>query len=129
MGYCIKLDRNTVHVFYFLNINIFITQLTINGISRPVSSRISNMLWHFTCFRICYDYLSLYSVTSGHQFDNLQRMPRCAVEAPINIPFSKMAAENSNRSILKTYTSTRKNILALVSMPSFSFSGVISTFV
>ena len=31
-----------------------------------------------------------------------------------NRPFSKMAAENSNRSILKTYTSTRKNTFSLV---------------
>ena len=40
--------------------------------------------------------------------------------------FSKMAAENSNRSILKTYTSTRKNPFIIVTLPSFSISGVIS---
>ena len=44
----------------------------------------------------------------------------------INRPFSKMAAENSNRSILKTHTSTRKKTFTLVSLPSFSISGVIS---
>ena len=43
-----------------------------------------------------------------------------------NRPFSKMAAENSNRSILKTYTSTRKKTFTLVTLPSFSISGVIS---
>ena len=36
------------------------------------------------------------------------------------------AAENSNRSILKTYTSTRKNTFTLVTLPSFSISGLIS---
>ena len=36
-----------------------------------------------------------------------------------------MAAENSNKSKLKTYTSTRKNTLTLVTMQSFSISGVI----
>ena len=35
-------------------------------------------------------------------------------------------AEISNRSILKTYTSTRKNTFTLVTLPSFSISGVIS---
>ena len=43
-----------------------------------------------------------------------------------NKPFSKMAAENSNRSILKTFTSTRKNSFTLVTLPSFNISGVIS---
>ena len=43
-----------------------------------------------------------------------------------NKPFSKMAAENSNRSILKTFTSARKNSFTLVTLPSFSISGVIS---
>ena len=36
-----------------------------------------------------------------------------------------MAAENSNRSMLKMYTSTRKNTFTLVTLPSFSISGVI----
>ena len=43
-----------------------------------------------------------------------------------NRPFSKLAAKNSNKSKLKTYTSTRKNILTLVTLKSFSISGVIS---
>ena len=34
-------------------------------------------------------------------------------------PSFKMAAENSNRSILKMYTSTRKNTFTLVTLPSF----------
>lgn len=37
-----------------------------------------------------------------------------------------MAAENSNRSILKTYTSTRKNTFTLVTLQSFSISGELS---
>ena len=44
-----------------------------------------------------------------------------------NRPFSKMAAEtDSNKSKLKTYTSTRKKTSSLVKLQSFSFSGVIS---
>ena len=43
-----------------------------------------------------------------------------------NRPFSKMAAENSHRSILKTYKSIRKNTFTLATLPSFSISGVIS---
>ena len=39
--------------------------------------------------------------------------------------FSKMAVENSNnKSKLKTYTSTRKNTFTLVTLQSFSISGV-----
>ena len=41
-------------------------------------------------------------------------------------PFSKMAAENSNKSKLKTYTSNRKNTFNLVTLQNFSISGVIS---
>ena len=37
-----------------------------------------------------------------------------------------MAAENLNKSKLKTNTSTRKSILNLVTLPSFSISGEIS---
>ena len=37
-----------------------------------------------------------------------------------------MAAENSNKSILKTYTSTRKNTFTLVTLQSFSISGELS---
>ena len=37
-----------------------------------------------------------------------------------------MAAENSDQSNLKTYTSTRKNTFSLVTLQSFSTSGVIS---
>ena len=37
-----------------------------------------------------------------------------------------MAAENSDQSNLKTYTSTRKNTFSLVTLQSFSISGVIS---
>ena len=43
-----------------------------------------------------------------------------------NRPFPKMAAENSNKSKLKSYTSTRKNTFALATLPSFSISGVVS---
>ena len=43
-----------------------------------------------------------------------------------NRPFSKMAAENLNKSKLKTNTSTRKSTLTLVTLPSFSFSGEIT---
>ena len=38
-------------------------------------------------------------------------------------PFSKMAAENLNKSKLKMNTSTRKSTLTLVTLPSFSISG------
>ena len=41
-------------------------------------------------------------------------------------PFSKMAAENLNKSKLKTNTSSRKSTLTLVTLPSFSISGEIS---
>ena len=37
-----------------------------------------------------------------------------------------MAAENSNKSILNTYTSNTKNTFTLVTLQSFSISGVIS---
>ena len=43
-----------------------------------------------------------------------------------NRPFSKMATENLNKSKLKTYTSTRNNIFTLLTMQSFSISGVTS---
>ena len=46
-----------------------------------------------------------------------------------NRPFSKMAAENSNKlklAKIKTYTSTRKNTFTLVTLQSFSISGEIS---
>ena len=43
-----------------------------------------------------------------------------------NRPFSKMAAENLNKSKLKTNTSTRKSTLTLVILSSFSISGEIS---
>ena len=43
-----------------------------------------------------------------------------------NRPFSKMAAENLNKSKLKTNISTRKSTLTLVTLPSFSISGEIS---
>ena len=46
--------------------------------------------------------------------------------APMNRRFSKMAAENSNKIKLKTYTSTRKSTFTLVTLQSFSISGVIS---
>ena len=44
----------------------------------------------------------------------------------VNRPFSKMAAENSNKSKLKTNTSTRKSTLTLVNLPSFRISGETS---
>ena len=46
-----------------------------------------------------------------------------------NRPFSKMAAENSNKlklAKIKMYTSTRKNTFTLVTLQSFGISGVIS---
>ena len=43
-----------------------------------------------------------------------------------NRPFSKMAARNSNKLKLKAYTSTRKSTFTLVTLQSFSISGVIS---
>ena len=43
-----------------------------------------------------------------------------------NRPFSEMAAENLIMSKLKTNTSTRKSVLNLVTLPSFSISGEIS---
>ena len=43
-----------------------------------------------------------------------------------NRPFSKMAAENLNKSKLKTNTSTRKSTLTLVNLPSLSISGEIT---
>ena len=43
-----------------------------------------------------------------------------------NRPFSKMAAENLNKSKLKTNTSNKKSTLTLVTLPSFSISGEIS---
>ena len=49
----------------------------------------------------------------------------CHGRAP-NRPFSKMAAENSNKSKLKTNTSARKTTLTLVTLSSFSISGEIS---
>ena len=44
----------------------------------------------------------------------------------VNRPCSKMAAENLNKSKLKTNTSTRKSTLTLVTLPYFSISGEIS---
>ena len=43
-----------------------------------------------------------------------------------NRPFSKIAAEYSNKLKLKTYTSTRKGTFTLVTLQSFSISGVLS---
>ena len=37
-----------------------------------------------------------------------------------------MVAENSNKSKLKTYTSTKKNTFTLATLQSFSISGVLS---
>ena len=48
------------------------------------------------------------------------------IEKTKNRPFSKMAAENFNKSKLETNTSTRKSILNLVTLPSFSISVEIS---
>ena len=53
----------------------------------------------------------------------LQWQPRSIM---YNRPFSKMVAENSNKSKLKTYATTRKSIFTLVTLQSFSISGVIS---
>ena len=46
-------------------------------------------------------------------------------ETGLSTADSKMAVENSNRSKLKTYTSAKKNTLTLVTLQSFSISGVI----
>ena len=43
-----------------------------------------------------------------------------------NRPFFKMAAENLNKSKLKTNTSAIKSTLTLVTLPSFSISGEIT---
>ena len=43
-----------------------------------------------------------------------------------NRPFSKVAAETSNKSKLKMQTNTRKNNFILAKLQSFSFSGIIS---
>ena len=43
-----------------------------------------------------------------------------------NRPFSKVAAENANKTKLKTHPSTRKNTFTLETLQSFSISGVIS---
>ena len=43
-----------------------------------------------------------------------------------NRPFSKMAAENLNKSKLKTNTRTRKSTLILVTLPSFRSLGEMS---
>ena len=48
------------------------------------------------------------------------------LDIPSNRPFSKMAAENLNKSKLKTNTSTRKSTFTLVTLQSFSISGEIS---
>ena len=50
----------------------------------------------------------------------------CIQVSFVNRPFSKMAVEISNKSKLKPYTSARKNTFTLVSLQSFSISGVIS---
>ena len=42
------------------------------------------------------------------------------IGSEVNKLFSKMADENSNKSKLKTYTSTRKNTFTLVTLQSFS---------
>ena len=47
-------------------------------------------------------------------------------QAMYNRQFSKMPAENSNKLKLKTYTSTRTSTFTLVTLQSFSISGVIS---
>ena len=57
---------------------------------------------------------------SRYLFMKARRCPR------INRPFSKMAAENLNKSKLKTNTSTIKSILNLVILPRFRISGEIS---
>ena len=44
-----------------------------------------------------------------------------AVDMKLDRPFSKMAAENSNKSKLKTYTSTRKNTFTLVTLQVSAF--------
>ena len=55
------------------------------------------------------------------------KMPhQCRFVKNPNRPLSKMAAENLNKSKLKTNTSTRKSTFTLVTLPSFSISGETS---
>ena len=63
----------------------------------------------------------------GEHGDSIARDPvDIKMKCVYNRPFSKMAAENLNKSKLKTNTSTRKSTLTLVTLPSFSISGEIS---
>ena len=61
------------------------------------------------------------------KFEHIRLLNEASILTTLqNRPFSKMAAENSDTSKLKTNTSTRKSILNLVTLPSFSISGEIS---
>ena len=60
------------------------------------------------------------------RFYTYSKFPVVESDHSANRPFSKMAAENSNKSKLKTGTNTKKNTFTLVTLQSFSISGVIS---
>ena len=62
-----------------------------------------------------------------HMFNNvLYRKNPGILLIRTNRPFSRMAAENSNKLKLKMYASTRKSTFTLVTLQSVSISGVIS---
>ena len=61
------------------------------------------------------------------KFEHIRLLNEASILTTLqNRLFSKMAAENLDTSKLKTNTSTRKSILNLVTLPSFSISGEIS---
>ena len=55
-------------------------------------------------------------------FKHKSKMTGACKRCICNRPFSKMAAENSNRSILKMCTSTGNNTFTIVTLPMFSIS-------
>ena len=65
------------------------------------------------------------TLTTEKCIKNNPKRPRFASPND-NTPFSKMAAENSNKLKLKTYTSTIQNTFTLIALESFSISGVLS---
>ena len=65
----------------------------------------------------------LRSRKEGKQLNNRKEQSTLLRIDPSSI---KMAAENLNKSKLKTNTSTRKSTLTLVILPSFRISGEIS---
>ena len=92
--------------------------------------------------RIGYEGLTCHRFFTGTDWNNLQDSKwnktwrklwtppqKAYLHVPFNWPnrpFSKMAAENSNKLKLKTYTSARKSTFTLVTLQSFSTSDIIS---